>query len=61
MLYVRERVDLGGLGVSGDGAEAGEGVRSVDVHGAGATDTLSAGATKSERRVNLILYLDEHI
>ena len=52
---MRERVDLGGLAVFRDGAETGEGVGTVDVHGTGAADAFATGSTKSEGRVNLAL------
>ena len=59
---VRKRVDLGVLGlVALDAAKASERVLSVDVHRARAADTLAAGATESECRVDLILDLDECI
>ena len=44
-----------------DGAQAGQVVPTVDVHGAGATDTLAAAATEGERGVDLVLDLDEGI
>ena len=57
---VRKRVDLGILGlVALDAAKASKRVLSVDVHRAGAADTLAARATESECRVDLILDLDE--
>ena len=59
--YVGEGVDIGGLGVFGDGAETGEGVGSVDVHGAGAADSLATGSTEGERWVNLIFDLHQSI
>ena len=57
---MRKRVDLGVLGlIALDAAKASERVLSVNVHRAGAADTLAAGATESECRVDLILDLDE--
>lgn len=59
MLTVGEGVDLGGLGgVLLDAAEAGEGVDTVNVHGARATDTLTARAAEGEGGVLLVLDLD---
>ena len=56
-----ERVDLGGLGVFGNGTETGESVGSIDVHGTRPADTLATGSTEGERWVNLIFDLDEYI
>lgn len=59
---MRKRVDLGGLGrVPVDSAQAGEGVDTVDVHGARTTDSLSARPSERERRVDLVLDLDERV
>ena len=54
-------VDLGGQGVPGDGAETGEGVGPVDIHGTGAADALPAGPTEGQRGVDLILDFNEDI
>lgn len=56
---MRERVDLGVLCVPVDTAETGECVLSVDVHSARATDALSARPPERQRRINLILNLDQ--
>ena len=59
---VREGVDLGVLRrVAIDPAEARQRVLAVDVHGAGAADTLAARPAECERRVNLVLDLDERV
>mmetsp|Transcript_1446 Transcript_1446/g.2907 ORF Transcript_1446/g.2907 Transcript_1446/m.2907 type:complete len:247 (-) Transcript_1446:109-849(-) len=42
-------------------AEAGKGVASVDVHSAGAADTLAAGATQREGGVHLVLHLQQNV
>ena len=54
-------VDLGGLGVPGDGAETGEGVGSIDIHGTGAADALPAGPTEGQRGVDLTLDGDQSV
>lgn len=41
--------------------QTGQGILTVDVHRAGATDTLSAGTAEGKRRVNFILNFDERI
>ena len=59
---VRQRVDLRVLArLSLDPAQARKGVLSIDVHGAGTTDTLTAGPTEGQRGVNFVLDLDESI
>jgi hypothetical protein len=59
---MRERIDFCVLAfISVDATEAGKGILAVDVHRTRAADTLSARATKSERWVYFILYLDECI
>ena len=59
---MRKGVDLGVLGrVPVDPAEARQRVLAVDVHGARATDTLSARTTEGECGVNFVLDLDERI
>ena len=44
-----------------DAAQASERVLPVDIHRAGATNTLSAGTTKSQGRINLVFYFDKCI
>ena len=57
-----QRVDLrAGATLAVDPAEAGKRVLAVDVHGAGAADTLTARASEGQRRVHLVLDLDERI
>ena len=59
---MREGVDLGVLArVTVDTAQAGEGVLAVDVHGTRAADALAARAAERQRRVDLVLDLDERI
>lgn len=59
---VRKGVDLGVFaGVPVNTAETSESVLSIHVHGTRTADTLSAGAAKSEGRVDLVLDLDEGI
>ncbi len=41
--------------------QAGQGVGSVDVHGAGTADTFSAAATEREGRVDLVLDADQRV
>lgn len=41
--------------------ETSKGVLSVDVHGAAATDTLTATPAESDRRVKLVLDADERV
>jgi hypothetical protein len=56
---VGKGVDLGGLGgVLLDTAETGEGVDTVNVHGARAADALTARTTEGKRGVHLVLDLD---
>mmetsp|Transcript_22041 Transcript_22041/g.70405 ORF Transcript_22041/g.70405 Transcript_22041/m.70405 type:complete len:263 (+) Transcript_22041:183-971(+) len=59
-VHVGERVDGGG-GLVIDVGKAGQGVATVDVHGARAADALTARAAEGERRVLLVLDLDERI
>ena len=47
--------------VLGDAAEAGQMVTSIDIHGAGAADALTARPTEAKRWINLILDLDEGV
>ena len=59
---MRKRVNLGVFArIPVDAAQAGERVLTVDIHRAGATDTLSAGTTKSQGGINLVFDLDERI
>ena len=44
--------------VFGHGAEAGQVVTTVNVHGAAAADAFSTGAAEGERRIDLVLDLD---
>ena len=57
---MRQRVDLHLSGV-GDLAKAGERVGAVDVHRARAADALAARAAEGERRVHLVLHLDQRV
>lgn len=59
---VRQRVDLDIRGrFGGDSAQAGQGVLAVDVHGTATTDTLSATPSEGQRRILLVLDLDQSI
>jgi len=59
-VHVREGIYLGcRLGVVVDVCETGEGVASLDVHGAGSADSFSAAPTKGETRV--LLFLDVNV
>ena len=59
---VGEGVDLRVLApVAVDPAEARQRVLAVDVHGARAADTLTAGPTERQCRVQFVLDLDERI
>ena len=59
---MRKGVNLGVLGrVPVDPAEARQRVLAVDVHGAGAADTLAARPAECERRVDFVLNLDERV
>lgn len=61
-IHVRKRVDLGGLrGVLVNIAQAGQGVGTIDVHGATSANTLTARATEGQGRIDLILDLDKGI
>jgi hypothetical protein len=40
---------------------AGERVGAVDVHRAGAADALAAGAAEGQRRIDLVLDLDQRV
>jgi len=59
---VRERVYLGGrLGVVIDIGKTGQGVASLNVHGAGTTDSFTAAPAKGERRILFVFDLDESV
>lgn len=61
-VHVRQRVDARLLGgIRGDPAQAGQGVGSVDVHGATATDTFTATAAESQGGVHLVLDADQSV
>lgn len=60
-IHVRKGVDLHGLAGLVDEAQAGEGVTTVDIHGAAATDTLTARPSEGERGVLLVLDLQQSI
>lgn len=47
--------------VLGDGAETGQVVATINVHGATAADALSAGAAEGQGRIDLVLDLDQGI
>ena len=59
--HVRQGVDLHRALHLVHALEAGERVRAVDVHGAGAADPLAAGAAEGQRRVDLVFDLDDRI
>ena len=59
---MRKGVDLGVLGrVPVDPAEARQRVLAVDVHGARAADALAARAAECQRRVDLVLDLNQGV
>lgn len=59
---MRQRRDHGrGRGGGRDLSEAGEAVVPIDVHRAGAADTLPAGAAEGDGGVDLVLDLDEGV
>jgi len=61
-VHVRQRVKLGSLGFASiDTRETGQGVNSVDVHGARSANSFSAGSSESKGRVEVVLDLDESI
>ena len=61
-VHVGKRVDARLLGgVCGDTAQAGQGVDTVDVHGAATTDTLATTPPEGKGRVDLVLDTDERI
>lgn len=59
--HVRQRVDLSGLRGLVDVAQTSQGVFTIDVHGATATDTLTAGSAQSQSRILLVLNLKKNI
>lgn len=59
--HVGERRDRGGRGRRRDLGEAGEAVVAVDVHRAAPADPLAAAAAEGERRVLLVLDLEQHV
>jgi hypothetical protein len=58
---VRQGVDLHLLGVGRYSAQAGQCVGAVDVHGAGAADTLAATPAEGQGRVDLVLDAHEGV
>lgn len=62
-VHVRQRIDLGGLVQVRivDLRDTGQRVRTADVHRARAADALTAGSSEGERRVDLILDLDQRV
>ena len=61
-VHVGQRIYLGGFGgVRVDPAEAGEGVGTVDVHGARAADPLATRPPEGQRRIQLVLDLDQTV
>lgn len=59
--HVGQRRDGGRRGRGGDLGEAGEAVVAVDVHGAAPADALAAAASEGERRVLLVLDLEQRV
>jgi hypothetical protein len=59
--HVGQRRDGGGGGGGGDLGEAGEAVVAVDVHGAAPADPLAAAPAEGERRVLLVLDLEQRV
>src|SRR5215469_12307801 len=57
----RQRIDAHRARDVGDGFGAGERVAAGNVHGAGAADAFTARAAESERRIDLVLDLDERV
>jgi hypothetical protein len=61
-IHVGKRVDARLLGgVRGNAAQAGQGVDTVDVHGAATADTLTTTPPEGKGGVNLVLDADERI
>lgn len=59
--HVRQRVDLSGLRGLVDVAQTSQGVFTIDVHGATAADTLTAGSTQGQSRILLVLNLKKNV
>jgi hypothetical protein len=59
-VHVRQRVDLDGRSLA-NLAQASERVDTVNVHGARAADALAARSAEGERRVHLVLHLDQRV
>ncbi|MPL74155.1 hypothetical protein SDC9_19965 [bioreactor metagenome] len=60
--HVRQRVDLDGVALDLiETIDAGERVDPVDVHRAGAADAFAARAAEGQRRVDLVLDLDQRV
>src|SRR5690606_39076865 len=60
-MHMRQRVDGDPAGKLLERLEAGQAVVPVHVHRAGAADALAAGAAEGQRRIDLILDLEERI
>ena len=61
-VHMGQGINLGGLrGVGFDSAETGEGVGAVDVHRAASANPLPTRSPESQRRVQLVLDLDQTI
>ena len=58
---MRQWVNLGRLAIDVDLANTGKSVGTLNVHGAGSADTLAAGATEGERRIDVILDPDQRV
>jgi hypothetical protein len=56
-----QRIDGGRLCCFSNGSRTGEPVHSVDVHSTGAADTFATGAAERERRIDLVLDLDQRV
>lgn len=60
-VHVGQRVNVASAGITVNTAETGERVDTVNVHGAATADTLTAGATEGQRRVDLVLDLKKGV
>ena len=58
---MRKGVNLGVAGRLVNSAETGEGVLSINVHGARSTDTLSARPPESECGIDLVFYFNQRV
>ncbi len=59
---MRQRIDLDHLVLHLiHAARAGKGVGAVDIHRAGAADAFPAGAAEGQRRIDLVLDLDQRV